>query len=179
LILENNYKNTVAVTKKKERAESIFVVMNCSSDKFAKAVERLMKAATQSTLNQKHGACLVYGEQILSIGVNKRFNIRLNDHVLPLTIHAELDALSNIYPKKMKGLDVLVIRVNKAKQLLYSRPCNSCIDKLSQKGIRKAYYSDIDGNIVYEFVDNMPKLHDSAGTRMRQRMNSKKMSGCC
>ncbi|NBP02836.1 MAG: hypothetical protein EBU90_22515 [Proteobacteria bacterium] len=167
------------MTKEKTTAGAIIVVMNCSSDKFANAVERLRKAAMQSALNQKHSACLVYGEQILSIGVNKRFNIRFNNHVLPLTIHAEVDALSNIHPKNLKGLDVLVIRVNKAKQLVYSRPCNSCIDKLSKKGIRKAYYSDIDGNIVYEFVDNMPKLHDSAGTRMRQRMNSRQMGECC
>ena len=150
--------------------------MNCVMDKFGNAVEKLRKAAMQSSLNQKHGACLVYGEQIVSIGVNKRFTVRLNDNVLPLTIHAEVDALSNVHPKYLKGLDILVIRVNKAQQLVYSRPCNSCIDKLARKGIRKAYYSDINGNIVYEFVDNMPKFHDSAGTRMRK--NSTRVVKC-
>lgn len=147
--------------------------MICVTDKFVNIVERLSKVALQSALNQKHGACLVYGDQILSTGVNKRFTVRLNDNVLPLTIHAEVDALSNLHPKYLKGLDILVIRVNKSGQLVYSRPCNSCIDKLSRKGIRKAYYSDINGDIVYEFVDNMPKFHDSAGTRMRQRFQQK------
>jgi len=147
--------------------------MSCVTDKFANAVERLRKAAMQSALNQKHAACLVYGEQITSVGVNKRFTVRLNDNVLPLTIHAEVDALSNLNPKYLKGLDILVIRVNRAGQLVYSRPCNSCIDKLYRKGIRKAYYSDTDGNIVYEFVDKMPKIHDSAGTRMRQKYQDK------
>lgn len=144
--------------------------MSCVTDKFTSAVERLRKAAMQSALNQKHGAGLVCGENIVSVGVNKKFTVRFNNDILPLTIHAEIDALSNLHPKHLKGMDVIVIRVNKAGKLVYSRPCNSCIDKLSRKGIRKAYYSDVNGNIVYEFIDNMPKFHDSAGTRMRQKI---------
>ena len=144
--------------------------MNCSENKFANLLERLRNEAFQSTLVQKHAACLIKGGHILTTGVNKRFNVKMQEKTLPLTIHAEVDVLSNVHSRFLKGLDILIIRVNKSKQLMYSRPCNACIEKLYQKGIRKAYYSDYNGNIVYEFVDDMPKLHDSAGARYRQRI---------
>jgi deoxycytidylate deaminase len=142
--------------------------MNYPHDKLAHIVDVLKKAAIQSTLTHKHGACLLLGNQMITVGVNKRFSVRYQGKTIPLTIHAELDALSNVHPRYLKGMDMVIIRVNKSLQLLNSRPCNACVDKLIQKGIRKVYYSDVNGKIVYEFVDSMPKLHDCSATRMRQ-----------
>ena len=38
-------------------------------------------------------------------------------------------------------------------------------DELKHKGIRKVFYSNSDGNIVYEFVDHMAKIHDCSSRR--------------
>ena len=62
-------------------------------------------------------------------------------------------------------MDILVIRVNKNLTLKNSRPCSQCIDKLSKLGIRKVFYSNEEGDIVWEFVEQMKKTHISAGTR--------------
>jgi len=62
-------------------------------------------------------------------------------------------------------MDIIVIRINKKLQLRNSRPCKDCIDELKQIGIRKVYYSNDNGDIVYEFVENMIKTHTSAGMK--------------
>ena len=143
--------------------------MNCSMDKFDSILHSLKKMAKRSCLSQKHGACLLQGNKIYSLGVNKYFRLNLPDHEeIPITIHAEVDALSNIHSKYIKGMDILIIRVNKSLKLINSRPCNSCIDKLQQRGIRKAYYSTNEGKIVYEYVDSMPRVHESSGIRNRR-----------
>jgi deoxycytidylate deaminase len=82
------------------------------------------------------------------------------------TIHAEVDVLCN-YPnkKQIKGMDLIVIRVNKQNMLRNSRPCNDCISKLNKLGIRKVFYSNEKGDIVYEYVQDMPNLHISSGRR--------------
>lgn len=132
-------------------------------------MDPLKKMAMRSCLAQKHGACLLQGNKIFSFGVNKYFRVNLtDDKEIPISIHAEVDALSCIHSKFVKGMDILIIRVNKSQKLIYSRPCNSCIEKLRQKGIRKAYYSTRDGNIVYEFVDTMPKTFESSSVRNRR-----------
>jgi deoxycytidylate deaminase len=46
-----------------------------------------------------------------------------------------------------------------------SRPCNHCIDKLIKVGIYKVYYSNENGIIVSEIVEDMEKLHISSGTK--------------
>lgn len=144
--------------------------MECPIERFGSILPLLQKMTTRSCLQQKHGACLFRGNKAYSFGINKYFQLRLpnNDKTIPITIHAEMDVLANVHSKYIKGMDILIIRVNKSSKLIFSRPCTSCIKKMQQKGIRKAYYSTSDGKIVYEFVDDMPKLHESSGTRNRQ-----------
>ena len=134
-------------------------------------IKLLRKIADNSSLSNKHGACLMKNDKIFSLGFNKyiKRNI-INNHDIKFTIHAEIDALCKLDNKIVKGLDILIIRIgncSKTSKLKNSRPCNSCICKLEQKGIRKVYYSNEYGEIVYEFIQNMPKIHISSGHRIR------------
>lgn len=143
--------------------------MNCSSDRFHEILPPLKKMAMRSCLQQKHSACIFRGNKTYAFGVNKYFHLSLPDaKSIPITIHAEMDVLSNVHSRYLKGTDILIIRVNKSKKLIYSRPCGSCVKKMKQKGIRKAYYSTEDGEIVYEYVQDMIMLHESSGTRSRR-----------
>lgn len=145
--------------------------MNCSPNKFYEHIDILKKIASNSSLQHRHSACLIKGNKIHSFGFNKYMKeIVCNNHYINITIHAEMDALFNYYPKNTKGMDILIIRVGKGGDLRNSRPCNSCIDKLNQKGIRKVYYSNEQGDIVYEFIDDMPKLHISSGHLIRKKL---------
>lgn len=139
----------------------------CSSDKFVDQVSILTRLATNSAMTHKHAACLMKGGKIVGMGVNKYFQIKVNQNPMHISVHAEMDALAGT--RSFKGMDILIVRVDKSLTLRNSRPCNSCIDKLRQRGIRKAYYSNVDGDIVYEFVDIMPKLHISSGCKARER----------
>ena len=90
-----------------------------------------------------------------------------------MTIHAEINIFLNLPKKSVKGLDILVIRITKDMALKNSRPCNLCIAKLNELGIRKVFYSNDNGLIVSEIVENMERYHVSSGQRFLQRSKKK------
>jgi len=133
--------------------------------KFENLINTMKKNALNSELHYKHSACILKKGKILTIGKNKYFkNIIIENQSIKLSIHAEIDVLYKHSTKNLKGLDILIIRIGEnSKELKNSRPCNSCIEKLRERGIRKVYYSNDKGEIVYEFIENMPKIHNSSG----------------
>lgn len=144
----------------------------CSNNKFAMQIDVLTKLAMNSAVTNKHAACLMTSGKVVGLGVNKYFQIKVNGSAMNLSVHAEMDVLAGLSTKLSKGMDILIIRLGKTIMLRNSRPCNACIDKLKQRGIRKAYYSNVEGQIVYEFVDTMPKLHASSGCKARERIQN-------
>lgn len=149
-------------------------VVKCDDSKFEEHIHLLKKIATYSSLTHKHGACLIKGGKICTFGYNRYIKTDMvNDKCIKYTIHAEIDALCKM--KLTKGMDILIIRLGnpKTEKLRNSRPCNSCIDKLTQRGIRKVYYSNENGDIVYEFLESMEKLHVSSGHSHRYSIPKK------
>jgi len=149
------------------------LVNKAQAVRFVEHIELLKKLAAKSPLLHKHGACLIKGGKLQAIGVNKFFQIRFDNTSYKIGMHAEIDALSACNSKLSKGMDILVIRLSKSNELQYSRPCSSCIDKLQQRGIRKAYYSIGKEEIAFEYVDSMPKIHTSSGNSLRSKLASK------
>jgi|688.fasta_scaffold21766_2 deoxycytidylate deaminase len=133
-------------------------------NKFYDNIETLKKIAKNSRLQHKHSACLMKHDKIITIGYNKYVK---ENNVVRFTIHAEIDALCKLDKKLIKGHDILIIRISKSCNLKNSRPCNSCIEKLKRRCIRKVYYSNEYGNIVCEFLEDMHKLHVCSGDRFR------------
>ena len=134
--------------------------------KFEEPLKHLKKIACESIVYYKHAAALISGDTIFSSGVNKFIKeIKINDQIHHKTMHAEITVFEKLPRKKVKGMDILVIRINKNFALKNSRPCNQCIDKLIKFGIRKVFYSNEDGIIVSEFVERMEKIHISSGTK--------------
>lgn len=135
-------------------------------NKFEKPLQLLKKIANDSIVYYKHAAALLYGDTIYSYGINKFIKeIKIDDQIYYKTMHAEITVFEKLPKKKVRGMDILVIRVNKNLTLKNSRPCSQCIDKLYKLGIRKVFYSNEEGDIVWEFVEQMKKTHISAGTR--------------
>lgn len=134
-------------------------------------VNILIKIAQNSAVNQRHSAALIKGDEIYNIGFNKYCS-----NAKYSTVHAEIDALFTFnkkYLKGVKGMDIIIIRINNYSscKLKISRPCNNCIDTLRKFDIRKVYYSDEYGNIVYENLKDMQKKHTSSGEKFKS--NSK------
>jgi len=140
------------------------------TNKFEHYIDILKKKAMKSPIYYKHSAILICKNKILSIGYNKYFKELMNGNkIFLLTIHAEIDVLFKTNMKWVRGLDILIIRIDKNLNLKNSRPCNACIDKLKEKGIRKVFYSNEEGEIVCEFIDNMDKLHVSSANKRRPK----------
>ena len=99
--------------------------------------------------------------RVLSYGVNK-----MGDSVgLMPGIHAEYDAIAKLIRlrkrKKLKNVNLLVIRLSGKNKLQSSKPCSNCIDAMKilpeKKGykIQNIYYSDSEGNIVRTTLSNL------------------------
>lgn len=137
------------------------------SEKFNFALPLLKKIAGYSDISYKHAAALIHNDRIFSSGYNTFVPFKkINNIQIYKTIHAELSVFKHFPKKCVKGLDILVIRVNKQCSLRNSRPCDHCIEYLQRIGIRKVYYSTDCGQIVSEFVTNMIKQHTSAGAKL-------------
>lgn len=132
-------------------------------------LEHLKRVAMFSEISFKHAAALIKGYTIYSSGYNKyikEIEIKGVKNKQYKTIHAEVNVICNFpYRKLIKGMDIIVIRINKSSSLRNSRPCSDCINKLEKVGIRKVFYSDENGELVSEFVKDMPKNHISSGSR--------------
>lgn len=96
-----------------------------------------------------HMACLFIKNQILSLG----FNHQTNESS---TIHAEQNAISKLpvrRSKKLKRINLLVVRTSKSGKLNNSRPCLHCIRSMTAKTplygykIHYVYFSTDDGSI--------------------------------
>jgi deoxycytidylate deaminase len=132
------------------------------SHKYFVFIENLIINARKSNLNHKFAACIIQGKKIYSHGYN--YCSREN-------IHAEISTLNNLnrniaeMSKKRKTFDILIIRVTKSNKLANSRPCKSCFNALKSYGISRIFYSNKEGEIVYENVDEMKVEHTSSGFR--------------
>lgn len=122
----------------------------------------LKKAAMRSSVESKHAAALLKGNYKNKIIIG--FNRPIKEKIKYKTIHAEMNAIYNFpYDKKaIKGMDIIVIR-NKNGNLKNSRPCNHCIEEMCNVGIRKVFYSNDEGKIVFEYIEKMEKTHISSG----------------
>lgn len=104
------------------------------------------KAAGASECVQRHGAVVVRGGSVLSIGVNKwRNDMSLTNDMFndgrsaDVSVHAEIDALSRV--ANPAGATIYIARINKAGEPRLSGPCNDCSEALDNAGITKIVYT--------------------------------------
>lgn len=81
------------------------------------------------------------------------------------SVHAEDSVMRKFFRKNKfkrvitmnETIDILVVRLTKTGQWGYSRPCHDCILKMTRSlyKINTVYYTDHDGNIISEKINNM------------------------
>jgi cytidine deaminase len=128
-------------------------------------IEYLKKIAIKSLVNSKHAAAIIKNNK-LYYTTNNKFTTTVR------TIHAEINIFYNIPKMSIKNIDIIVIRISKSYELRNSRPCNDCIDKLRKMGIRKVYYSNDEGEIINEYLQDMKKIHISSGARFLKKITN-------
>lgn len=104
-----------------------------------------LKIAETSDCNSKHGAVIVKGGRVMSVGVNKFRNDPAfvpsdvkNGRGTIFSIHAEEFALSRA--GDVKGAVMYIARLSK-RGPAFSRPCNHCAKKLIKAGIKTVVYT--------------------------------------
>ena len=100
-----------------------------------------VKTAELSTCRMKHGAVIVRGGSVLSLGINKfKNNPQFILDYDECSTHAEIDAIRRA--GDCKGATIYVARVNKQSQTRLSRPCNRCYTAIKTAGIKKIVFTD-------------------------------------
>jgi deoxycytidylate deaminase len=106
-------------------------------------IHMLIREAYKSECRQKHAACLLYKDKVVSIGYNHHVSPS-KDCQKRWTVHAEVDCLINL-PRRLRvkchEMKLYVIRVDKDGHLRISTPCTKCNDFITKYNIGTTYYS--------------------------------------
>jgi deoxycytidylate deaminase len=82
-----------------------------------------------------HAAIVLKGGAVLSSGYNHD------------GLHAEVVALSKLWPSKRRGVTVLSLRMGRDGKLSMARPCPKCEKFCLDNGVSKVYFTDRKGEI--------------------------------
>jgi deoxycytidylate deaminase len=134
------------------------LVMVC--EKYFKVLQKVAEAVEPvSRSRQRLSACLVYKNEIIGMGFNKKkshpFQRKFAKHEEAIYLHAEIDAIKNAL--KVVDADTIskstlyIMRVKyedtNAKKFVrgLSKPCEGCERAIAQFGIKKVYYTTEEG----------------------------------
>jgi len=119
-----------------------------SSRKTKRYFELARRMAKESTYGKlRHGAVLVKGGRVVSVGFNKgsycAFGQRFRDQYKygHATQHAEISAILGISAKTTQGASMYVARINNENKFRMSKPCCMCHEVMEFVGVRKVYYT--------------------------------------
>lgn len=80
-------------------------------------------------------AIVFRGGAVLSMGYNHA------------KVHAEVSALSKLWPSKRKGVTLISLRVGKDDQFKNAEPCAKCWAFIKASGVKRVMWSDINGGL--------------------------------
>jgi deoxycytidylate deaminase len=92
-----------------------------------------IRIATKSPHNFRHSSIIIRGGKILSYGHNHN------------SIHAEVNALNDVWSNKLLNAYIINFRINREGELRNSFPCDNCVTYAKNKGIRKIVFSTENG----------------------------------
>ena len=167
--------------------------------KFNALSNKLIQEAKNSTIQYRLAACIIQnGTPVCEPKCNDDRNY-CRGHFCG-SLHAEVRAMLTHFgtsinydrksgwrnvsidsqERKAKKYDIFVVRINKPRDnvtdeptLVNARPCFNCLNMMKSVGIRRVYYSDDSGNIIYENVRDMISIHTS---KVAQRFEISKIN---
>lgn len=105
------------------------------------------KMACQSTYDSyRHGAVLVKGGSVISVGFNKENTCSFGQRFRKFktgnaTLHAELSAVLGLDRSATDKADIYVVRVGRLYDFKMSKPCPMCEEVLRFCGVSRVFYS--------------------------------------
>ena len=113
-------------------------------------IEETIKEAQKSEHKYLIGAVIFKKNSIISRGHN--YSNKAAKHLHPRfqnwknSIHAEHDAILKARTN-LKGLGMLVLRINNKGELKIAKPCEYCQSYINHVGIKDVYYSNANGDL--------------------------------
>jgi deoxycytidylate deaminase len=138
--------------------------MIVGSKKFQAIINHLVKISDCSTIRvHKHACALIKGGKIIQSSVNTISN-RFIGHAEQMILHK--------YKKQhdLKKCMLMVIRVSKS-QISDSKPCNNCLKRIQELGIKKVLYSTNNGYNVVS-TDDLTNNHLSCHYKSNSNLKS-------
>lgn len=107
-----------------------------------------MKLAEFSSCKQQHGALIIKGGSVLSVGINVNKNnpTFVGEATKNWSVHAEVAAIRALKDENLKNAIIYIARINKHGKPMMSKPCEKCAAVIKKAGISKIVYT-IDGVI--------------------------------
>jgi deoxycytidylate deaminase len=102
--------------------------------------DKAIALAKKSTMQQKHGAIVVYNGEILGQGFNHMASFMSHSW----SCHAEMGAILSIRKKdkwKICESTLVVVRVGSDNDVKLSKPCANCTREIEKYGIKKIFFS--------------------------------------
>jgi hypothetical protein len=100
------------------------------------------------------------------------------------SLHAEIHCILNLHKlnayrrmlKKHDKINILVIRISPTGTVGYSRPCRGCVETMTRNKlfsvVNSIYYTDVDGGIIVEHVNQMNDTSGKYSSGRRRRIAS-------
>lgn len=101
------------------------------------------KIAENSNCRHRHGAIIVRGGSVISVGINQQKNhpsiVDADNTPWHCGDHAEIAALKRA--TNARGATIYIARVRKDGKTGLSKPCSNCAKALDTAGIKKVYWT--------------------------------------
>ena len=151
--------------------------------KFRQLINKMTDIPRMSNIQIQVSAMLLQGSKPIGNVCTNIERYYIKGHVCP-AIHAEVNAINNYFGKdirysdkygwisnkKIKNLNILVIRKKNDNTLGNARPCYKCTLMLKNIGINKVYYS-MDNKLYCEKAKNMVSINISSSWRQIESPN--------
>lgn len=102
-----------------------------------------MKLAEYSTCKQQHGAIIIKGGSVLSVGINRNKNnpTFVGEATKNWSVHAEAAAIRACKGADLRNATIYVARINNSGKPMMSKPCLKCEKAIREAGIKKVVYT--------------------------------------
>ena len=112
--------------------------------------ELAKKLSQKSTSRFKLGCVIANKNKVISLGYNSMDKTHPKVPSVWKMLHAELHALIGNSYNDTKGCVAYIYRETKDGKLANAKPCQMCEDALRLAGLRKVFYSDLEGFKEYK-----------------------------